>query len=314
MRGARLRERFTFPLYDMATWFPGHMYKGIQGMQKRIGDMDCIIEVHDARIPFTGRNPIFDRHAKMRPHILVLSKVDLVDKKSVHWMQKNPDKLGATEVILADMKRQTLRTSNLLVEKMLEVIDHTDRFHRSRNESYHVLVAGIPNVGKSTLINYLRNTTLKKKGKSAKVGGIPGITKSVMERIKICEDPKIYLVDTPGVLTPRIESAEVALQLAACNTVRSEVLGEELICDYILYYLNKHGLTRYVEEYGLDEPIDNIHEVLKAIAKKYDKHLKHRVSGEYQVLPNFQFAAHKMLHDFNRGLLAEVNFNWEMMS
>ncbi|XP_067929126.1 mitochondrial ribosome-associated GTPase 1-like [Watersipora subatra] len=309
-----MRKVFPFPHYDMATWFPGHMFKGLQKMQQKIGDMDCVIEVHDARIPFSGRNPLFSRHAKMRPHILVLSKIDMVDSKSLRWLRANSDKLSCNAVIFADMNNKTDVAAHQILDETMQVLENSDRYaHRIKEDAFNLLIMGIPNVGKSSLINFLRNSTLRKKGKSTRVGASPGVTRAVLEKIRISDEPPMFLYDTPGIVSPRVESADVALKLAACNTVKSSVIGEEMICDFILYHLNKNNILRYVKLYGMEQPSDEILEVLRAIAVREDKFTKHTIAGQYQMLPNFKFACDRMLKDFNHGKLGSLNFDRELI-
>uniref|UniRef100_A0A9L0SLR2 Mitochondrial GTPase 1 n=1 Tax=Equus caballus TaxID=9796 RepID=A0A9L0SLR2_HORSE len=279
---ARAAWRESFPLggHAVARWFPGHMAKGLKKMQSSLKLVDCIIEVHDARISFGGRNPLFQETLGLKPHLLVLNKMDLADLK----------------------ERQ-------IVPMVTELIGSSYRYHRGESLEYCIMVIGVPNVGKSSLINSLRRQHLRK-GKATRVGGEPGITRAVMSRIQVCERPLMFLLDTPGVLAPRIESVETGLKLALCGTVLDHLVGEETLADYLLYTLNRHELFGYVQHYGLGEACDDIVSVLKRVAVKLGKTQKVKVltgTGDVNVIqPNYPAAARDFLRTFRSGLLGPV--------
>lgn len=108
------------------------------------------------------------------------------------------------------------------------------------------MIIGVPNVGKSSLINALRNRHLHKPA-ATQEGPTAGITRSVLTRIKICEDPLIYLLDTPGVLLPNIQNIDMGMKLAMCSCFQDHLVGEEVIADYLLYYLNKNKNFTYLD-------------------------------------------------------------------
>ncbi|XP_036054211.1 mitochondrial ribosome-associated GTPase 1 isoform X2 [Onychomys torridus] len=233
------RECFPLQGHDVARWFPGHMAKGLKKMQSSLKLVDCVIEVHDARIPLSGRNPLFQELLGLKPHLLVLNKMDLADlteqQKIVHHLEGKDLK----NVIFTNcLKDENIKQ---IIPKVTELIRCSYRYHRAENLEYCIMVVGVPNVGKSSLINSLRRQHLRT-GKAARVGGEPGITRAVTSRIQVCERPLIFLLDTPGVLAPRIESVETGLKLALCGTVLDHLVGEETMADYLLYTLNRHGL------------------------------------------------------------------------
>uniref|UniRef100_A0A493SV29 Mitochondrial ribosome associated GTPase 1 n=1 Tax=Anas platyrhynchos platyrhynchos TaxID=8840 RepID=A0A493SV29_ANAPP len=127
------------------------------------------------------------------------------------------------------------------------------------------MVIGVPNVGKSSLINSLRRLHLRK-GKATAVGGEPGVTKAVLTRIQVCETPLMYLVDTPGVLPPKLGDVETGMKLALCGAIRDHLVGEDIMADYLLYTLNRQQQFGYVQHYGLPEASDDIGHVLKHVA------------------------------------------------
>uniref|UniRef100_A0A8C9DP03 Mitochondrial ribosome associated GTPase 1 n=1 Tax=Prolemur simus TaxID=1328070 RepID=A0A8C9DP03_PROSS len=182
-------------------------------MQSCLKLVDCVIEVHDARISFTaqGRNPLFQETLGLKPHLLVLNKMDLADLTEQQKIMQHLEGEGLKNVIFTNcVKDENVKQ---VIPVVTELIGSSCRYHRGENLEYCIMVIGVPNVGKSSLINSLRRQHLRK-GKAARVGGEPGITRAVMSRIQVCEQPLVFLLDTPGVLAPRIESVETGLKLA----------------------------------------------------------------------------------------------------
>lgn len=295
----------------MAHWFPGHMAKGIKQMRAKLTKVDCIVEVHDARIPLSGRNPFFKEFLGIKPHLLILNKMDLAD------LTQNPNR------IVTQLRKQEvgnaiytdcIREENIkqIVPAITERVESHPRFHRAEKPEICIMVTGIPNVGKSSLINALRRMHLRK-GKASRVGGEPGITRSVLCKIQVSENPLIYLLDTPGVLSPRIENVETGMKLALCGTILDHLVGEEMIADYLLYTLNNYPQHRYVQHYELEGPCDDIETLLKQIAKKLGKTQKVKaITGTGNVnitIPNYSAAAYDFIRTFRKGDLGRVTLD-----
>jgi ribosome biogenesis GTPase A len=163
------------------------------------------------------------------------------------------------------------------------------------------MIGGIPNVGKSTIINSLRKrdadiNNAKKSG--ARVGGIPCITKN-MTGFKIISDPATFLIDTPGVIMPKIkENSEDGLKLSVCNCIRDGILELEYMCDYLLYKLNKENLFTYVNRYEIPmrKPVDNIHDLMNLIMNRY------KISDRKNACDAF-------LRDFRDGKLGSITLD-----
>ena len=134
-------------------------------------------------------------------------------------------------------------------------------------ESLRLLIAGMPNVGKSSLVNALRGV-LSSKRSCAQTGDRPGVTRSVQPMIKIHDDPPVYIFDTPGVMIPSMDNQDHAMTLAMLGTLRDELVGEEHIADFLLYTLNRLGMSGYVERYRLPAVSDDISHVLAGIAAR----------------------------------------------
>ncbi|XP_062286533.1 mitochondrial ribosome-associated GTPase 1 isoform X2 [Scomber scombrus] len=267
---AKFRTVFDFGGRDVAHWFPGHMAKGLKQMRANMKNVDCIVEIHDARIPFSGRNPVFHETLDVKPHLLILNKMDLADVSNKQRILKKLEKNGVRNVLFTDCLKQRDDSIKKLVPMVMDIIKSHPRFNRDENVDYCLMVIGVPNVGKSSLINSLRRTNLKK-GRASRVGGEPGITRAVLTKIQVCERPIMYLLDTPGVLPPKIESVETGMKLALCGTILDHLVGEDIIADYLLYSLNRQEKFSYVEKYNLEKPSDDIQQVLKRIAVKLGK-------------------------------------------
>ncbi|CAG09386.1 unnamed protein product [Tetraodon nigroviridis] len=289
-------------------------HQRLKQMRASLKSVDCIIEIHDARIsfpyiPLSGRNPVFQETLDVRPHLLILNKKDLADVSDKQNLLKTLAKKGVKNVLFTDCLKQRDESVQQLVPTVVEMIKSSPRFARSENTSYCLMVIGVPNVGKSSLINSLRRTYLKK-GRASRVGGEPGITKAVLTKIQVCDRPIVHLLDTPGVLPPRIESVETGMKLALCGTILDHLVGEDVIADYLLYSLNRLGKFSYVEKYDLEQPSDDIQFVLKRIAVKLGKTQRVKaitgVGNVTVVVPNYTAAAYDFIRAFRKGELGQV--------
>ncbi|XP_004580219.2 mitochondrial ribosome-associated GTPase 1 isoform X5 [Ochotona princeps] len=300
---------------DVARWFPGHMAKGLKKMQSTLKQVDCIIEVRDARIPFASHNSVLQETLGLKPHLLVLNKMDLADlteqQKITQLLEEGE---GLRHVVFTNcVKDQNVQQ---IIPMVSELIRNSCRYHREENLDYCVMVVGIPNVGKSSLINSLRRQHLRK-GKATRVGGEPGITRAVTSRIQVCERPPVFLLDTPGVLAPRIASVETGLKLALCGTLLDHLVGEETMADFLLHTLNTHQLLGYVQHYGLGSACCDIEQLLKHVAVKLGKTRKVKMltgTGNLNVIqPDYPAAARHFLQTFRSGLLGPVMLDRDVL-
>ncbi|XP_070697115.1 mitochondrial ribosome-associated GTPase 1 [Pempheris klunzingeri] len=305
----QFRTAFDFGGREVARWFPGHMAKGLKQMRANLKNVDCIIEIHDARIPFSGRNPVFQETLDIKPHVLILNKMDLTDLSSKQTILRRLRGDGVKNVVFTDCLKQRDDNIQKLMPMVVEIIESKARFNRYENLNYCLMVIGVPNVGKSSLINSLRRTNLKK-GRASRVGGEPGITKAILTKIQVCERPVVHLLDTPGVLPPKIESVETGMKLALCGTILDHLVGEDVIADYLLYSLNRLGKFSYVEKYNLQEPSDDVQHVLKHIAVKLGKTQRVKaITGVGNItisVPNYTAAAYHFIRAFRKGELGRV--------
>ncbi|XP_044879237.1 mitochondrial ribosome-associated GTPase 1 isoform X3 [Mauremys mutica] len=224
---------------------------GLRQMKESLRKVDCLIEVHDARIPFSGRNPAFQESLGIRPHLLVLNKMDLADLTHKAKILERLEQEGLKNILFTNcVKDENVKK---VIPLITDLVSNSQRYQRVENMEYCIMVIGVPNVGKSSLINSMRRLHLKK-GKASRVGGEPGITKAVLTRIQVSERPLMYLLDTPGVLAPRIESVEAGMKLALCGAIRDHLVGEGIMADYLLYTLNKQQQFRLPPGKGRYQP------------------------------------------------------------
>lgn len=205
----------------MIHWFPGHMAKTRRLISESLRLVDGVLHLADARLPESSQNPLLYNLVGAKPTLLVLAKADLADPaKTAGWLARHGGGLAVSLVDQRDKKR--------LLAYVHSSLDHalTKRFPRP----WRVMVAGIPNVGKSTLINLLAAR------RAAKVGDRPGITRSE-QWIRV--SPGLEMLDTPGILWPRLEDREVSLRLAAAGCIRDEILPLEDVARWLLQYLER---------------------------------------------------------------------------
>lgn len=257
------REAFHYVHKDVTHWFPGHMAKGFRRMQQLANRTDCIVEVHDARLPFSGRNDKF-RLFQQVPHILVFNKADLVPKSVVGQLSRHFRSAGKEVHFLSSSDGHDQGITRVF-PSIINSVD--EKVFQRQEPQIKIMIAGMPNVGKSSFLNAMRRK-FSGKGKASRTGAEPGVTRAVQTHVLVCQDPPIYVIDTPGVMIPDLDDPDVALKLALVGTMRDDLVGVELIADYLLFTLNKHKQFSYVERFALGEPSDNIELVLEGIAKR----------------------------------------------
>ena len=239
-------------------WYPGHMTKTVRMMSENISLVDVVVELIDARIPYSSKNPDIDNLAKNKKRIIVMNKTDLADPAKTEVWKKWFEAKGFT-VILADAVKGTgvnkvADTARTLMKDKIEREKARGRLF----VSVRAMIVGIPNVGKSTFINKTVGKT------TAKTGDKPGVTKG-KQWIRIKKD--FELLDTPGILWPKFEDEEVGLKLAMIGSINDNILDTETLCtEYInlMMVVNPNFIkNRYNVEF---DTIDEPHDVLEKIA------------------------------------------------
>ncbi|RDD47830.1 Mitochondrial ribosome-associated GTPase 1 [Trichoplax sp. H2] len=264
MAGQNFRTFFQFPSLNSVQWYPGHMAKGMHKMQAVLVRCDCVLEVRDARIPFSSRNEKFSRILAGRPRVLILNKADLSAKNT---RKQIVERLGKHEIIFTNSAKQYHPSIRQIIPAALRSMNEHGISSDNKKGFFRIMVIGLPNVGKSSVINAIRRIR-KNKGNAAHVGGVPGITRAVQTNIEVCSNPKTFLVDTPGIMPTYVRDVEVGFKLALVGTIKDHLIGEEYIADYLLFTLNRQKQFSYVEYFGLDDCTDDIDQLLVHIGHK----------------------------------------------
>lgn len=270
-------------------WYPGHMTKAKRMMQENIKLIDLVIELVDARIPLSSRNPDIDELAQNKSRIVLLNKSDLADPYyNKQWMNYFQEK-GAHALEINSKSGAGVKSIQGLVQEACKEKIERDRKRGIVNRPVRAMVVGIPNVGKSTFINSFAGKAC------AKTGNKPGVTKG-KQWIKL--NKGLELLDTPGILWPKFEDQEVGKHLAFIGSMNDEVIiMEELACD-LLKELTELYPKALQERFGLEELQEPL-EILKAIAESRKCYAK---GEELDLLK----ASNLLVDDFRSGKLGRI--------
>lgn len=240
---------------DNLNWYPGHMKKTRELIKENLKLTDAVIEVIDARIPISSRNPIIGELLGNKKAIIVVNKEDLADKKATEdWLKyfKSQGKLAvATDCGDPNSIKNLFRIFDRLQ-------DERDR-EKSRKRPLRLMIVGVPNVGKSSLINRLTGR------KSTQTGDRPGVTKG---KQWLTMTNGMQLLDTPGILWPKFEDKNVGLNLAFCGSIKDEIMDIESLCLKLIEELRVDYPNLLTERYKLDVIGEEALEIMESIAAK----------------------------------------------
>ncbi len=240
------------------NWYPGHMAKTKREIKEKIDLIDIVFEVVDARIPYSSKNKEIEEMTKGKPRVIVMTKIDLCDSgKTNKWIKYYEDK----DYIVIPIDLINNPNTKIIFDKIKPLVDEINSKRKSKGlkeRKARILIMGVPNVGKSTLINRLVGR------KATNVGNRPGVTKN-LEWIRI--NDKVELLDTPGILWPKLDEEEVAYNLASMTAIKEEVLDSEDIAIYIIKKLLSDYPDNIINRYSLTK-IEDIVDILDEIGKK----------------------------------------------
>ncbi len=274
------------------NWYPGHMVKTKKKIKENLKYIDVVVELIDARIPYSSKINEFNEMFKNKKKILVLTKYDLCDKKETekwikHYEEKNY-RVISLDLIKGDVKKFFEIIENVMEETVSKREDKGMLKKRTRS-----IIVGVPNVGKSTLINRLVGK------KATRVGNKPGVTTS-LDWIRISD--KLELLDTPGVLWPKLTEEKVALNLASFSAIKESVLPLDDVATYILETLKTYYPNLLKNRYGLDIIPDDIVELYDEIGKKRGCLIK---GGEI----DYDKVVNIVVNDLKSGLISNITFD-----
>lgn len=270
-------------------WYPGHMTKARRQLADKLKMIDLVIEMLDARAPRASLNPDFDDLFARKERLFLLNKADLADANATKsWIQyfagqgKTAFPFSVTKGNVEEMKQAIARSVEPIVERYRQ---------KGAKKTIRALVAGIPNVGKSALLNRLLGT------KRLKEGNRPGVTKS-LQWAKI--NSYLEIMDTPGLLWPKFEDERAGAALALIGSVKLDILNEEELAFYLVDMLQKTAPSMLAQRYGLEETDGDAWQVVCEISRKRGFLIK---GGEFDT----ERGARTLLDEFKNGKLGRIS-------
>ena len=270
-------------------WYPGHMTKARRMMQENIKLIDLIIELVDARVPLSSRNPDIDELGRGKARLILLNKADLAeDRLNDEWVAYFKEK-GYSAIKVNSRKGGGIKSIQSVIQEACKEKTERDRKRGILNRPVRAIVVGIPNVGKSTFINALAGKAC------AKTGNKPGVTKG-KQWIRL--NKSVELLDTPGILWPKFEDQEVGLKLAFIGSIKDEILQTEELAAELVKFLKEYYPGVLEEKYDIPE-VQDTYKCLADIAKS--RHCLVRGSEL-----DTEKAASILLDDFRGGRLGRI--------
>jgi len=240
-------------------WFPGHMAKARRQIQEKLKLVDIVYELLDARIPYSSSNPMMREIIGTKPKLIILNKADIADPKVTdqwlaHFKNTGQNVIAIDALHQVAVKKITEESKKILAEKFAK-----EKAKGLRPRPIRAMILGIPNVGKSTLINNLA------KRKATQTGNRPGVTKA-QQWIKV--EKELELLDTPGVLWPKFEDQKVGYHLAITGAIKDTILQLDDIVLYALDFLSKYYSEALIQRYHLTGGLEDKVQVLDEIGTK----------------------------------------------
>ncbi len=274
-------------------WYPGHMTKAKRMMQEDIKLIDLVIELVDARIPISSKNPDIDELAKNKARLILLNKSDLAEEKQNDaWTEYFKSK-GFSVVKVNSKKGGGIKSIQGVIQEACKEKMERDRKRGILNRPVRAMVVGIPNVGKSTFINSFAGKAC------AKTGNKPGVTKG-KQWIRL--NKNVELLDTPGILWPKFEDQTVGLRLAFIGSLKDEILNTEELAAEMIQFMKKYYTGVLAQKYNIEE-VDDPYQCLAKIAESRHCLLK---GNELDT----EKAAALLVDDFRNGKLGRITLEF----
>ncbi|HHW70013.1 MAG TPA: ribosome biogenesis GTPase YlqF [Clostridiales bacterium] len=273
------------------NWYPGHMAKAKRLLEEELRLVDIIIELLDARAPKSSINPDFEKLYRNKLRLIVLTKSDCADRNITYKWLKNFRDEGYNAIDVNSLDNNSMNAIKKWINGFCDEMRREYKERKGINKTIRAMVVGIPNVGKSTFINALSG------GRRVKVGDKPGITKG-KQWIRV--HPYFELLDTPGILWPKLDDRQTALNLSYIGSIKAELIDfEELAINFIDLMKIKYP-ERILNYYGLEDLDNTSIEILYAICKKRSWL---RSGGELDI----DKGARQIIRDFQQGKLGRIS-------
>lgn len=240
---------------SVVQWFPGHMTKAIREIESRISEVDMIIECRDARVPFSSSNPVIDKIIGQKPRLIVLTKKDLANSEITQQWQDHFQEIGTPVVLVNVLKDNIARVISQGCLAAMKPKHDRDLKRGIKPRMIRAMIMGVPNVGKSTLMNRLVNK------KVAETQNRPGVTRS-LKKVRVSD--KLEVVDSPGLLWPKFDDIRVGYHLALCLSVKETGFKMDDVVEYGLDYLLTQIPDKIQEAY--DTVSQNPQEIISKVA------------------------------------------------
>lgn len=278
-------------------WFPGHMAKTRRLLTEINKVLDIVVILLDARCPYSSFSPLIEEIFQNKPILVVFTKCDLADKSQTSKWMRHYESKGYNVLGLNLLAGNVTKDINNCADKILEEKVQKELSKGMKRRRMKMVISGIPNVGKSTLINKYT------KKRVVNVGNKAGVTKQ-LQWIRVGE--RFELLDSPGLLWPKFEDEHIGFSLATTKAIKNEILPTDDIAVFILNYLHKHYPEKLMERYGLDN-VEDVVECYEHIGRKYNL----IASGN---VVDFERISERILNDAQSGKLEEVTWdNYESL-
>lgn len=275
--------------HDQAIhWFPGHMNKALKDVKDSLQKVHLILEIRDARAPLASGNPALKEIAGQKTRLVIINKTNLALPEQVEAWKKWFSQSDENFLFLNSFDKNSLKDLKPMIEKM--VLSRRDP--NNPNKNIRAMIVGLPNTGKSTLINHLVDR------KAAKAADKPGLTR---QQQWITISPGLELIDTPGIMPPKIQDERQGLWLCAIHAIRDDILGEMTVALFVIKHLMKYAPEKLKERYQI-EKLDELPEyVLSQISAARNHLMKGGLLDEERT-------AKTILQDFRNGELGQASF------